>query len=185
MTEKNTALLVVDMQKDVLKYLVKNADIVLPQIKKTIELCRKKNIPVIYLVREHRASGVDVEVFREQKFKDQPFLVIGSEGAEVLDEIKPLPNESIVNKKRFSGFFQSDLLMILTRLKINSVVICGVQTPNCIRGTATDALSYDFDVTLLEDAITAQTQGIHQANLLDMKNMGAHLLSTDDFLATL
>jgi nicotinamidase-related amidase len=45
--------------------------------------------------------------------------------------------------------------------------------PSWIRGTVTDALSYDYQVMALSDAIAAQTQAVQEANLYDMKNMGA------------
>ena len=62
--------------------------------------------------------------------------------------------------------------MLLMRLQVTSLLVCGVQTPNCIRATVTDGIGYDFHMTILEDATAAQTSDIHQANLLDMYNMG-------------
>jgi len=178
---QKTALLIVDMQKDVLKKLVSSGTHVVSEIKIALDRARSKNMPILYLVRVHRKDGIDVECFRSKLFKDTPFLVEGTEGAEIIDEIKPRPKEYIVNKKRFSGFFQSDLLMILMRLKVTSLAICGVQTPNCIRGTVTDALAYDYDVTVLDNATAAQTPEVHQANVFDMKNMGAHIKTVEAF----
>jgi nicotinamidase-related amidase len=116
-----------------------------------------------------------------QKLVAVHYLVQGTSGAEIIEELKPCPNEYIVERKRFSGFFQSDLLMILMRLKVTSLVISGIQTPNCIRATVSDAISYDFDVTVLEDATSAQTPEIHQANVFDMLNMGAHVKTVKEF----
>jgi|ERR1700722_411607 len=170
-----TALLIVDMQKDILKKIVGAEKNTVSNIQETLERCRKKGMPIIFLVRVHRKDGVDVERFRSKLFKENPYVIENSKGAEILDELKPLPSEYIVAKRRFSGFFQSDLLMILMRLQVTSLLVCGVQTPNCIRATVTDALAYDYDVIVLEDATAAQTPAIHQANLLDMKNMGAEI----------
>lgn len=58
----------------------------------------------------------------------------------------------------------------------------GVQTPNCIRGTVVDALSYDYHVTILQDATAAQTQEVHEANLFDMKNMGVEIKMVAQFV---
>lgn len=170
-----TALLVIDMQNDVLKKFVNAGADVVPKVQQLLKQCRKKGMPIIFLIRVHRDNGVDVERFRLQLFKEKPFLIEGTKGVDIIDELKPRFSEYIVNKKRFSGFFQSDLLMILTRLRIQSLLICGVQTPNCIRATVTDALGYDYNVTVLEDATAAQTDEIHQANLFDMKNMGVQI----------
>lgn len=182
MTAKKTALLIIDMQKDVVKKLVKTGASIVPAIKDVLESCRKMEVPVIYLLREHRQNSLDVERFRLALFKEKPFLVENSEGAEVLEELTPLPSEIVISKRRFSGFFQTDLLMILMRLHITSVVVCGLQTPNCIRATVTDALAYDYDVTVLEDATAAQSSEVHQSNLFDMRNMGANIQKADVFL---
>jgi nicotinamidase-related amidase len=49
------------------------------------------------------------------------------------------------------------------------VVLAGVQTPNCIRGTAWDAMSMDYRVTVLADATAAATAEVQAANLRDMQ----------------
>jgi nicotinamidase-related amidase len=180
---KNKALIIVDMQKDVLKKMVKSGVNIVSEVKTALDISRKKSMHIIYLVRMHRKNGTDVERFRCNLFKDSPFLVEGTSGVEIIEELKPFPTEYIVNKKRFSGFFQTDLLMILMRLKVTSLVICGVQTPNCIRATVTDALAYDFDVTVLEDATAAQTSEVHLANLFDMRNMGADVKTVKEFFS--
>lgn len=58
--------------------------------------------------------------FSVLNFKDKPFLVQGTVGAEIIDELSPFPSEYVVNKKRFSSFFQTDLLMILMRFQVSS-----------------------------------------------------------------
>jgi nicotinamidase-related amidase len=177
-----TALLIVDMQKDVLKKLVETGKSVISNIQELLERCRKKEMPIIFLVRVHRKDGIDVELFRSELFKEKPYVIENSQGAEILDELKPLPSEYIVVKRRFSGFFQSDLLMLLTRLRVSTLLVCGVQTPNCIRATVTDAIAYDYHVIVLEDATAAQTPAIHQSNLLDMKNMGVEIKTVKTFV---
>ena len=54
--------------------------------------------------------------------------------------------------------------MILIRRGIQVVVICGVQTPNCIRSTATNTVSFEDEVILLEEAIAAQIPEVHKVN---------------------
>lgn len=176
------AFVIIDMQKDVLERLVKAGNQIIRPLKTALEKARQDRIPVIYLLREHRANGMDVDFFRLQMFKDSPFLTESSTGAEIVEELKPLPDEFKVIKRRFSGFFQTELLLLLLRMGIKELILTGVQTPNSIRTTATDAISYDFSVSVIEDASTAQTQEIHQANLLDLKSMGVKILSTADFV---
>ncbi|MFQ8736013.1 MAG: cysteine hydrolase family protein [Bilophila wadsworthia] len=98
--------------------------------------------------------------------------VPGTKGAEIVDELAPLPDETILRKLRFSAFFQTELDMILRRLKIDTLLIAGTQYPNCVRGTATDAMSHDYNTIVVTDACSAQTDEIAATNIRDMKNMG-------------
>jgi len=68
---------------------------------------------------------------------------------------------------------------------VDHVVVTGVQTPNCIRGTVWDANSLDYEVTVLTDGTGAKTDEVHQANLLDMKNIGIQLVTVEDFIKSL
>ncbi len=181
----STALILIDMQNDVLQTIVPTGHQVVPAIKRTLEAFRRLGLPVIHCLRLHRANGVDVEKFRIETFRQHPFLVPGTLGGQVIAELTPLPGEQIVSKSRFSGFFQTDLLMMVQRLGIKRLVVVGLQTPNCVRATVTDALAYDLDVVVLDDAITALTPEIHRANMYDMEHMGAVKSTVDAFLATL
>lgn len=78
--------------------------------------------------------------------------VEGSKFAEILPALAPQRNEPVVTKKRYSGFYQTDLEMILRGLKVEMVVLWGVNTNNCVLATAYDAFSRDFCVAVVADA---------------------------------
>ncbi len=65
------------------------------------------------------------------------------------------------------------------------VVVTGIQTPNCIRTTVFDAIAYNYPVVLVEDAVGAQTDEIHRANVRDMANIGVKILKSQDISAYL
>jgi len=67
---------------------------------------------------------------------------------------------------------QTELEFILRRLSTKKILICGTQYPNCIRATAYDAISFDYDATVITDATSAMTDQIAQANISDMKSVG-------------
>ncbi len=181
---QSKALIIIDMQNDAMT-MVPAGQQVIPTIRHVLDACRSMQIPVIHKNRVQRANGIDVERFRIELFDRSPFLVEGTHGAEIVSELKPVDGEFLVSGTRFSGFFQTDLQLMLTRLNVKTLVICGIQTPNCIRATVTDAIAYDHDVVLLSDAITAQTPEVHEANLFDMKNMGVTIMNSSDFLGSL
>ena len=183
-----TALLIIDMQRDFClpgaPFEVPSAMQVIPYIKKALEACRKHTIPVVHIFRHYRADGSDVEITRYERFLQVGGgCVEGTEGAEIVEELKPIAGDYLVTKKRWSGFFQTELDNLLRRLGVEQVVITGVQTPNCIRGTVWDANSLDYDVIVLTDGTGAVTEEVHQSNLDDMKNIGITLLTTDEFIA--
>ena len=56
--------------------------------------------------------------------------------------------------------------------------MAGIQTPNCVRATAFDAIAYNYNTFLVEDAVGAQSNQVHEANVLDMKNIGIKIVKT-------
>jgi len=185
-----TALLIIDMQNDFClpgaPFEVKGAVSVVPQIKKALDACRSCGLPIVHIIRHYRADGMDVEITRLQAFIEKGgALIEGTKGAEIIDELKPIKGEYIVIKKRWSAFFQTELDILLRRLHVNHIVVAGIQTPNCIRGTVWDANSLDYKVTVLTDGTGAMSQEVHQANLFDMQNIGIQLMTTEKFITYL
>lgn len=180
----NAALVIIDMQNDALTMLPM-VGVIIPAISSILEAWRASVLPVIFKRRVQRADGVDVERFRIPLFQHKPFLVAGTPGADVVPQLRPQDRDYMVHGARFSGFFQTDLQLVLTRLGVRTLVVCGVQTPNCIRATVMDALAYDYNVIVVDDAVTAQTPAIHQANLLDMRNMGVTIMTASALLGHL
>ena len=89
-------------------------------------------------------------------------------------------------KRRMSAFMNTHLESLLRRLGIDHVVLAGVQTPNCIRATATDAVCLDIPrVTVLADATASDTAEVQGANLFDMRNLGVWTPSVAEWAATL
>lgn len=154
----------------------------IPNVQSAVEAARSAGLHVIWIVREHDPSGIDVEKFRVPFFEKGKVggVVTGSPGADFVNGLRPRTErahdgqtcEIVIVKKRFSAFFQTHLDLVLRRLGVRRLVLCGVQTPNCIRATAYDAVSLDYDVAVLADATASATKEVQQANLYDMKNIG-------------
>lgn len=67
---------------------------------------------------------------------------------------------------------------MLKSLGIKTVVVTGIQTPNCIRQTVYDAIAYNYRAILVEDATAAKTGAVHGANLADISNIGVKVVKT-------
>ncbi|XP_031277803.1 probable inactive nicotinamidase At3g16190 [Pistacia vera] len=175
----HTALLVIDMQNDFILddglMRVDGGKAIVPNVIKTVEMARQRGILVIWVVREHDPQGRDVELFRRHLYlpgKVGPTSK-GSPGAELVDGLVIKEGDYKLVKTRFSAFFATHLHSFLQTAGINSLVIAGVQTPNCIRQTVFDAVALDYQpVSVIVDATAAATPDIHLANIFDMRNVG-------------
>jgi nicotinamidase-related amidase len=91
----------------------------------------------------------------------------------------------VIGKVRMSAFIGTELDLMLRTLGVTELVVTGVQTPNCIRTTVFDAIAYNYPVTLVDDATGAQSEDIHRANVLDMKNIGVRIMDSRTLIDTL
>ena len=191
MTDTATeALIIIDMQNDFVllgaPMCVAGAAATLPNISSLLSAFRHRQQPVFHVVREHRADGSDVDGFRHANFEGgKTFVIPGTPGCEIVELLTPTANEYRLVKPRFSAFMQTEFDLMLRRLNVTRLVICGIQYPNCIRATVFDAVSLDYGVTLVTDATSAQTAAIAEANILDMANIGVTCVSAKELIGAL
>ncbi len=181
----NTAFLLIDMEKAFVSpestLCVKGAANTVPNCQKALAILRSKNIPIFFIKRLYRQNGSDVESTRYQSWLagGRP-MTPDSPGAEWVKGLEPEPNDYIIIKPRWSAFFQTELDLILRRLGIRTVILAGTTTPNCIRTTCYDANSLDYNVIVLADCTSSQTQAIQHSNLDDMERMGAIIMNSEE-----
>lgn len=186
--ELNKALFIIDMQNDFVLpqgvLCVKGASATIPGIKKLLEHARAENWTIVHVIREHDKDGINADKPRCRLFENagHGYCVADSFGAQIVKELGPLENEIILKKTRNSAFFETNLDLILRRLDVKRIFVCGTQYPNCIRATANDAMSYDYDVTVVTDCCSAQSEDVARANIFDMKNMGIECLSLNEII---
>jgi nicotinamidase-related amidase len=183
------ALLIIDMQNDFVldnkPLKVAGAQAVIPKIQNVLQEFRKRSLPVFHILRVHRPDGSDVEIIRQDLFRKQPFAVAGTHGAEVIDELSPLPGEYVLTKTRMSAFIGTELDLMLRTLGVTNLVVCGIQTPNCIRTTVFDGIAYNYPVVLVGDATGAASGEVHLANVRDMQNIGVRIAKAGDIAGML
>lgn len=175
-----TALLIIDMQEDIVG-MRESTRRTVPLLRRVLDAFRRKGLPVFHIIRTYRRDWSDVELPRVLEFQEKgPRVIENTPGARIVAQLAPRPGEFVVVKKRWSGFFMTELPLLLNRLGVRSVVIGGTQTPNCVRSTAFDAISHDLGTAVLSDGTSAATPQIHEANLLDMRNIGIRLLTCEE-----
>ncbi len=187
LTHAENAILVIDMENDFVMpdspMCVKGAYATLPSIKKFLDFGRSKDWAIIYIYRIHRPSGIDAELFRRHFFEEgKPICIAGTKGAEIPEEIAPQLGDIKVTKQRFSAFFGTDLDIILRGLGTQNIYLTGTQYPNCVRSTAVDGMSLDYNITVVTDCCSAASEEVAKANIYDMENMGIPCIPSTDIM---
>ncbi len=109
--------------------------------------------------------------------------VEGSVWAEFMPSVAPLPGEPLVVKKKYSGFYFTDLELTLRSLGVEFVFVGGVNTNNCVLHTSFDAQARDFGVVVLEDACGSMNgQAYHEAALRQIEAAIGWTTTVDDFV---
>lgn len=183
-----SALLIIDMQNDFVlpgaPARVEGAHATVERIAELLGHFRSRQLPVFHIAREYLADGSDIEISRRDAFMQGPkYALPGTDGVRIVNELTPLDGEHTIIKKRFSAFFGTELDPMLKRLGINQLVICGTQYPNCIRATAYDALSHNYETLVITDATSAATDEIAEANIRDLLNVGINCLPFTDYIS--
>jgi ureidoacrylate peracid hydrolase len=150
---------------------------------------------VIFTTHAHRRDGCDMGVFgtSEPRIVERVALVEGGNGIEIYDELKPLANEVVLKKRRFSAFYGTDLDIILRSSGMEAVVITGVTTENCCHATARDALFNNYRVIFLSDATgtfdypdlgygAMRAAEVHRASLIVLAMSTAHVMTVDEMI---
>lgn len=188
---KDTALIVIDMQRGFISEksscYIKGAAATVPDCAKMIRGCREQGIPVIFVNRLYRENGSDVEHTRLEGWlrggKPISPNCMDDISADMPEEFEPQDGDYMVKKPRFSAFFQTELDMLLRRLGVKNVVLIGTTTPNCIRTTCYDGISLDYNVVVISNCTSSATDEIQKANLKDMENIGAQVMTSREFLS--
>lgn len=149
---KTSALLVIDVQKDVVANAAKTSEVI-DNINSLISLARSTDVPVIWV--QH----------------SDDYLVKGSPGWEIVDDLQPLPNEVRIYKTESSSFLETDLQTKLDSLGIKTLVVTGAQSDYCVNATSNAGIELGYQVTLVSDAHTTEDSDSGKAiNLIEEKN---------------
>lgn len=165
----NEAVLIIDMLNDFVTGDLKceRAKHIVPNLKRLIESARKHNIPVIYCNDAHYPEDFEViEKWGKHAMK-------GTKGAEVVPELKPTEKDYVIEKRTYSGFYETGLDPLLKGLYkgegIRSVILGGLHTNICVRHTAADAFFRGNKIIIAKDGVEAFTQEDHKQGLKYLK----------------
>ncbi len=181
-----TALLVVDMQNFFLDpaspTFTCGGIAILPTVKRLIDAFRGAGRPVIYTRHVHHPSGLDAGIMG---WWWEGMCREGSPESTIHPSIAPLPGEKVVDKHRYSAFYNTDLETVLRCLKAEEIVIAGIMTNMCCESTARDAYYRDYRVHFPADATGSINEEMHLASLLNLSFGFAHVTTAEEIIRQL
>ena len=112
--------------------------------------------------------------------------IVGTHGAQVVDELRPLPNDFVLTKKRYSAFLGTNLDLLLRELAIDHIVAFGIQTECCVQHTVWDAFARSYATTILSDACDTLDASEHERALRYMQRYySTQVLSVDGWITSM
>ncbi|MBE6067515.1 MAG: cysteine hydrolase [Clostridium lundense] len=182
---RNTALFIIDMVKDFtdpdgLVFYPQNKE-VLPRIKNVLDECRKRDVLTIFFRHSYRKNKFDKNLVNMR-----PNCIEGTDGDEIDSMLEVNEDKDyVIKKRRYSGFFGTDLDLILRENKIENVIITGTKTNCCIRATVTDAYYLDYNVYVVSDCVATNDEVVNEVHLTDIKKYFGKVVSSQELFELL
>ncbi|MFW9910793.1 MAG: isochorismatase family protein [Candidatus Thorarchaeota archaeon] len=188
------ALLVIDMQDEFVKPhwspdWVPEATRQVPRIKKLIEHCRRRKIPVIFTVYSKTHNYFDRPMtgkFMPGRYSglDIDFTLFYVDGR-VWHELAPRNDEIVITKSSYGAFYDTPLETILKNLEKDTVIICGTLTNYCCGATARQAYERSFKVVFGSDVTSTDDPEMQEPELKVLRKGFAKVLTADEIIAAL
>lgn len=188
-----TALLVMDMQNDLVHEKGKGASFGIPiqmkqrrviqNTKRLIELARSAGVKIIYVKVEFSQGAPEIALNKEPLLagiRQSGMLATGTWGAEIHDEIAPKEDDMIIVKHRINPFSNP---AIEKQLKgIQTLLLAGVATNFVVEATARSAADRDFDVIVVDDCCASMTKEMHDFSITSIIPMIGRVMTSKEVM---
>ncbi len=129
-------------------------------------------------------DGADHNIF-SVKVPGMLTLTEDAPASHIVPELTPLPGELVVRKNVPSAFFGTSLAPWLTERGVRTLAVAGAVTSGCVRASVVDAMCFGFRPAVISDCVGDRALAPHEANLFDMAQKYAEVLSLDEALPLL
>ncbi len=198
-----TALLVVDMQRVFVErptgdnlpeekrqfaerwkhFFDKIDEVVIPNNQKILSAFRNKKMEVVFAkIQSQKKDGRDRSLVQKATGFNELLLPPGSRESEIIPQLTPIEDEIVVCKTTDSAITGTTLRLMLSNMGIDTVVVTGVFTDQCVSGTVRSLADESFKVWLIEDACMAATEEIQKHELTVLNNIYCHVINTEELL---
>jgi len=145
---------------------------------------RTLGLPVAFTRVVYAEDGSDAGVFT-LKAPTLKQLTEESFSSQIVDQLKPRDGEYIVRKTQPSAFFGTNLAAWYVGRGVDTVVVTGCTTSGCVRASVIDSMSYNFRTVVVSNCVGDRALGPHEANLFDMEQKYADLMTSSEIIAVL
>ncbi|MFT9846198.1 isochorismatase family protein [Aneurinibacillus sp. REN35] len=128
---------------------------------------KANGIPVIY-TRNVQKKTIQFDSFAIKASRDNTKYIDGRPEADIVPELAPDVADLIVDKSYASAFFGTPFISYLIKMGIDTLILVGGSSSGCVRATAVDAVTHNFNVGVVEDAVYDRITLSHKAALLDL-----------------
>ncbi len=178
----NTALILHDMQNDFIKESLSKPEMVeiVKRTRALIDLAHSLPLPVIYTrVENDPDMGYPPERAPYLTRQGPPTCVKGTRGAEVIDQLRPAANDTVVTKVRSSAFYGTRMESLLRVKGVWILVVAGGSTNWGVEWLARDARTRDIVTVALRDCTYSATPEAQSASLANIDDFLGYVLNYD------
>ena len=177
---EETAVLVIDMQNETLHpegrlsgEFPQQAQGLIESVRGLVAWAHAGGVPVIWLRLAFRPGHFDA--VRDSMSREHGTFIDGEWGADILDGLGKDPGDVVVTKKRPSGFFDTDLDIVLRGRGIHQLIVSGISTHWAVESTVRDGHSHDYQMIVVPEAVASPFPEFHQPSLRAMGSVFAKL----------
>jgi maleamate amidohydrolase len=154
------------------------------EIARLVGAAQAAGVPCFFTRFALDPSGSDIGVYGRKRdlLESEHWCLEGSVGAELVPQLKPAAGDVVFVKKKPSGFHGTPLLGYLVERRIDTVIVVGGATSNCIRATVFDASSYNFRTIVPQEAVFDRIPISHAISLFDMDRQFADVVTVQETL---
>ena len=161
---KKPVLIVIDMLNDFLdRWDEVSRRRLTEATKELIGIMREADRPIIWVRQEFEPDLRDA--FPEMRAQGIRITIKGTPGCQIVPEFAIGLSDLIIVKKRYSAFHATNLDEVLARIKLDALVLAGVNTHACIRCAAIDAYQRDWPVIVALDCVDSYDKEHHEISL--------------------
>lgn len=188
MGRSNTALVLHDMQNDFIKRSLSNPEMqgVIKRTRALLDLAHSLSLPVIYTrVETDPAMTFPPERAAYLRRSTPPICVKGTDGADIIDELRPASDDYIIAKVRSSAFHETRLETLLRVKGVWILIVAGGSTNWGVEWLVRDAKSRDIVTVVLRDCTYSATPEAQAASLANINDFLGYVLNCDQVLEIL